>query len=71
MVQQDEKTKEALWSAVRALEENAVILRRVGGRARRHNHESLATRVESKAAAEQQSKLVREVIARNNFKGSA
>ena len=71
MVQQDNKTEEALWSAVRALEEKAAVLRRVADRARGHRHEPVAARVENDSATvEQQAELIREAIANNNFKDS-
>jgi two-component system chemotaxis response regulator CheB len=54
----------AMWSAVRALEESAVLQRRLASRAWRNKHDLLAQRFEAKAAeARQKANLVRDAIA--------
>jgi two-component system chemotaxis response regulator CheB len=59
---QEKKVDEALWAAVRALEENAAVARRLESRARERNHRLSAKRYEERAiAAEQQARAVRQV----------
>lgn len=56
---------DALWAAVRALEENAVLSRRMAARARERGHEHSARRYDERAeAAEQQGLLVRQAALR-------
>jgi two-component system chemotaxis response regulator CheB len=60
----------AMWSAVRALEESAVLQQRIATRARRNKHDLLAERFETKAAeARQKAKMVRDAIVAHSSKG--
>jgi two-component system chemotaxis response regulator CheB len=61
-VGQHQKLDSALWAAVRALEENAALARRLAARARERNHLLSAQRYEARAsAAGEQALLVRQV----------
>jgi two-component system chemotaxis response regulator CheB len=60
-VGQQRMLDDALWAAVRALEENAALARRLAANARQRNHGLTAVRYDERAqAAEQQALLVRE-----------
>jgi two-component system, chemotaxis family, protein-glutamate methylesterase/glutaminase len=60
---QSEGVDAALWSAFRALEENAAVLRRLAERARKNQRTNSAKIFEQRAkAAEQQAEIVREVL---------
>lgn len=62
-VGQHQKLDSALWAAVRALEENAALGRRLAARAREQNHLLSAQRYEARAsAAAEQALLVRQVV---------
>ncbi len=64
MTQQGGGIEAALWSALRALEENAALSRRVAERARKHDRGKLGKRFEAKAReAEEQARTIRAVIA--------
>jgi two-component system chemotaxis response regulator CheB len=61
----------ALWAAVRALEENGALARRMAERARAHNHHHSARRYEERArSAEQQARMVRLVATRGTVRSA-
>ncbi|WP_164008899.1 chemotaxis protein CheB [Pyxidicoccus trucidator] len=60
---QQQGVDEALWAALRALEESAALARRMAARARENNHPHSATRFEERAeAAEAQVLVLRELV---------
>lgn len=60
----------ALWSAVRALEEQMILAKRIVERARKSNHERAVTIFERRAReAEEHSSMLRQVLLRGE-KGS-
>jgi two-component system chemotaxis response regulator CheB len=60
---QVETLEAALWSALRALEENAALARRMAARAYKHNRDLAAANFEERARmVEQQAALVRQVL---------
>ena len=64
LAQQSDGIEGALWSALRALEENASLSRRIAQRARKNNRLSVKDRFEAKARkAEEQARLIRSLIA--------
>jgi len=60
---QSEMLEQALWSAVRALEEQIILARRIVERARKNNHTRAAMSFEKRAReAEQHRAVLREVL---------
>ncbi|HEX6648017.1 MAG TPA: hypothetical protein VF075_00710, partial [Pyrinomonadaceae bacterium] len=63
---QSEMLEVALWSAVRALEEQIVLARRIAERARKSNHTRAAITFQKKAQeAEEHSSVLRELLLRS------
>lgn len=61
---QSDALEEALWSALRALEENASLARRMAARMRGHNFDLSAANFEERAReAEQRAELIRRILA--------
>ncbi|MDV2993962.1 MAG: Protein-glutamate methylesterase/protein-glutamine glutaminase [Chroococcidiopsis sp. SAG 2025] len=68
---QSESLEDALWSALRALEEKAALTQRLGDRARDRQQTYSARRFEEQArAAHQQATLVRQLILKSDSNGS-
>ncbi|OWY66658.1 chemotaxis protein CheB [cyanobacterium TDX16] len=68
---QSESLEDALWSALRALEEKAALTQRLGNRARDRQQSYSARRFEEQArAAHQQATLVRQLILKSDSNGS-
>ena len=60
---QSQMLEVALWSAVRALEEQMMLARRIGERARKANHQRAAMMFEKRAReAEGHSSIIRELL---------
>jgi two-component system chemotaxis response regulator CheB len=56
---QSERLDDALWSAFRALQENAALARRLAARARKNGHDSVAVSFDERArSAEAQSEVI-------------
>ena len=67
LAQQSYSLEDALWSALRALEEKSSLTRRMAGRMREHNHDLSAKRLEESArSAEQSAALIRQVLLEGN-----
>lgn len=64
--QQSNALEEALWSAMRALEENAALTRRIAERARKRNQHTIVKRYEEKEQlAHQRAEVIRQVLLNN------
>ncbi len=71
MASQAEALEEALWNALRALEEKAALASRLGTRARNHNQYFSATRFEEQAkAAQDRATLVRDLLLSGDGNGT-
>jgi len=63
LAQQSHSLEDALWSALRALEEKSSLAKRVAGRMRGHNHDLSAKRLEENAhSAEESAAVIRQVL---------
>jgi two-component system, chemotaxis family, protein-glutamate methylesterase/glutaminase len=72
MAEQNDSLDEAFWVALRALEENAVLSRRLADRARQRGHTGTLLRFEQRAEeAEQHAEMVRRLIIAQNSEGRA
>ncbi|MCT7948814.1 chemotaxis protein CheB [Ancylothrix sp. C2] len=68
--QQGEALEEALWTALRALEESASLSRRMAKRARERNQERMALNYENQAGETQErAKVIRDVLLKNKGNG--
>lgn len=68
MAEQSEELENALWAALRSLEENAELSRRLADRARQKNHQISIMQFEEKAReVEQHAAVIRQIL-RNNEK---
>jgi two-component system chemotaxis response regulator CheB len=68
---QSEGHDKALWSAFRALEENAALARRLAERARNNKHNSAAEKFEQRArATEEQAKLIHDSLLSGKISGT-
>jgi two-component system chemotaxis response regulator CheB len=66
MAEQSEELESALWAALRSLEENAALARRLAARAREHNHQISLIRYEDNASQiEQHADVIRQVLNNN------
>lgn len=64
--QQSDALEEALWSAMRALEENAALTRRIAERARKRDQHTIVKRYEEKEQlAQQRAEVIRQVLLNN------
>ena len=62
---QSERLDDALWSAFRALQENAALARRLAARARTNGHDSLAVSFDERArSAEARSEVIHGLLTR-------
>lgn len=63
LAEQSEALEDALWSALRALEESGALAHRMARRARENNQNLIATRYEERArSTQQQSEIIRQVL---------
>jgi two-component system chemotaxis response regulator CheB len=68
-VHQETLLDEALWAALRALEESASLARRMASRARERNHHHSAQRYDERArGSESQAELIRQVLHNGGLK---
>jgi two-component system chemotaxis response regulator CheB len=67
-----EKTEDALWNAIRAIEENILLLRRMASQLSGHDHERAAQAMLKKAEeAHQRAELVRKAVLTHENVGTA
>lgn len=63
LAEQSEALEDALWSALRALEESGALVHRMARRARENNQHLIATRYEERArSTQQQAELIQQVL---------